>query len=410
MAFFERSIAELDRLALEDLVEKTNITQLTPGAKARALLSAVNRRLNEAYKTFDSNLAQALLAGASGPFLDLIGELFNTPRLQPQAALTTAGELNLNFYVLTGTFGDINNNNNIVIPAGTIISNQTISPDAPATAVRYTTLQDVVLLATANQGFVDAEAVDSGSRFNTAIDTLQYHNFLNYIDASSDSLKVTNSAAIVTGKDSESDTNYRFRLSQRTLSTEQANLTAVRLAALSVPGVADILIDRYARGIGTFDVVIRSIAPSVSTSLLSAVQAAIESVEAVGDRGIARAPEEVGLEIRYTLIYRENIPADEKALIEISTTNAVEDYVNNLAIGEDFIVNEVVQRVLQVDDRIKNIGQANQPLDDIFEYRFSETEGNRVRRRLLGDRLALPNQRIIIEESISNPIIVRSSN
>jgi hypothetical protein len=409
MAFFERSLAELNRLALEDLVEKTNISQLSPGAKARAILESVNRRLNSAYKTFDSNLAQALLSGATGPFLDLLGDVFNVQRLQQEAAITTTGEQNLNFFVLTGTFGDINSNNNILIPAGTIISNEEITDDT-TDATRYLLLEDVILPATSSQVFASAEAVDTGSSFNTAIDTLQFHNFTNYTDTANSTLKATNSAAIVTGKDIESDTNYKFRISQQTTSSEKANLTAIRLASLSVPGVADILIDRYARGIGTFDVIIRSIAPRVSSALVRTVQTAIDEVEAIGDRGLARAPEEVGLEIRYSLLYRENLADDDKALLEVATANAVEGYVNNLAIGEDFIINEVVQRVLEIDDRIKNIGQANKPLDDIFEYRDSEVQDNRVRRTLLGDRIAEANQRIIIEESIPNPIIVRSNN
>jgi hypothetical protein len=82
MVFFERTSDELIASALNELQTSTNITQLSPGAKARALLEIVAKETNNAYRIFDLNLARAFLNGATGRFLEYIGDLFGVDKLE----------------------------------------------------------------------------------------------------------------------------------------------------------------------------------------------------------------------------------------------------------------------------------------------------------------------------------------
>ena len=80
MPFFNRTYQENLGACLEDLSVGTNISRLSPGGKARAILESVNKRLDEAYDIFDLNLARAFVSSAPGQFLDLIGEILGVTR------------------------------------------------------------------------------------------------------------------------------------------------------------------------------------------------------------------------------------------------------------------------------------------------------------------------------------------
>ena len=57
-------------------------------------------------------------------------------------------------------------------------------------------------------------------------------------------------------KDSESDDDYRYRISQQCLTLATSNETAIRLAALTTDGVYDVKLKPFAMGTGTFTVII----------------------------------------------------------------------------------------------------------------------------------------------------------
>jgi len=91
MPLFSRSFQELMTDTISDLAQNTNITRLSPGGVARAILEAVNKRLNEAYDVFDLNLARAFVSTAPGQFLDLIGSLLGVSRESSVAAWVASG-------------------------------------------------------------------------------------------------------------------------------------------------------------------------------------------------------------------------------------------------------------------------------------------------------------------------------
>jgi hypothetical protein len=47
----------------------------------------------------------------------------------------------------------------------------------------------------------------------------------------------------------------------------------------------------------------------------------------------------------------------------------VQDYINNLSVGRDLIINDIADKILNADSNILDIGNPNQPLDDIYIWR-----------------------------------------
>lgn len=396
----ERILGEV----LYDVATTTGLTKTSPGGKMRALLEATSKETGRLYAQMDVNIIQAFLSGASDKYLDFIGELLAMPRLGQENASVSAGHKNIKFYVDSGTFGDINDSASILIPSGTLIGTL---PAGRGTQFRL--VYDVLLSSAKSEVWVAVEALQQGTGGNVGADQLVYHNFNNYADYLNDTLKVTNLADVLSGQEPENDENYKYRLSNALLAAEQANSMAIRLAALSVPGVADLVFLPYHRGLGSFDIIIKSVNPRTTNALLSAVQNAVANVTAMGVVPTVRAPTEVGTSISILLKLKEAVSDDTAIDIIANVRQSVGNYVNNLDIGEELVINEIVQRVMETDERIKDMGKPGKPLEAIYLYRPTRLEDNKVRQTLTGNYVALTDERVIIEtvETIGDPVSVQ---
>lgn len=155
--------------------------------------------------------------------------------------------------------------------------------------------------------------------------------------------------------DGESDDDYRYRISKQTLTLAAANQTAIRLAALSVPGVKDVLMKPFTHGTGSGSLYVITDDPSQTASVIAQVQAAVDEVAAYGVRVHVFAPTTIPVEMRIRLIFDKKASEMEKKLIRNQATQALKDYINSRGPGEAIVINEIVQRVMQVSDLIFDI-------------------------------------------------------
>jgi len=387
-----------------DLLDNTSISRSSPGSKMRAIAEAVSKKQGQMWSQFDLNIGQAFVDGAQGRFLSFIGELYNVPRLGEVAATIISSSKNLKVYVEVGTFGGINGGSSITLPAGTIIST------SPAgTGTRYRTIVNTVLLAGVSETYISVQSVRSGSVVNVGANRLIYHDFIDYADSTNETLKVTNEGDVQNGQDGESDTNYRFRIVNQVIALESSNETAIRLAALVVPGVADITVIPFHRGIGTFDLLVKSTTPNISVGLLNSVGEAVSNVTSQGIIGTVRGPREVGVSLVGTLVLKKKISIQEESSLIGSVTSNVTDYTNTLDIGEDLVVNELLERVMSTSDMIKTVGIPTRPFDSLFIHKLSRLEDNKVRSSLTRDYSPADDERVIVENQYagSTPILFR---
>jgi len=397
----ERILGEI----LYDVVNNTNITRTSPGSKTRAFAQAFSKKLGKLWSQFDQNYVQAFLNGAEGRYLSYIGAMMGVPQLGEIPASATSSQKVVQFYVDTGYFGDINGGSSILIPAGQIISTGT-----SGTGLQFRVTNATYLLLDSREAYVSVEAIRTGTTSNIGANQLRYHDFTDYVDSFNDSLKVRNVSEISSGRGIESAANYRYRIANQVVSSEQANLIAVRLAALVVPGISDVIIIPYFKGIGSFDVLVKASTPTVSDSLIAMVSEAVSKVAAQGIVTNVRGPIETGMSLIGTLTFKRAISTTDKNNIINAVTQNVIDYINNLDISEDFIVNEGVERVMSTSDEIKNIGVANQPFDKIYLHKPSTLEDNKVREILLGDYDPDEDEKLLVENVYAGatPILFRS--
>ena len=406
MPLFAESEEKIFGDILFDVVESTNISRVSPGSKTRALAQATSKKLGRMWAQFDLNMVQAFLSGASGRYLSFIGDMMGVERLGERPAAISASDRIIKLFVDVGTFGDINSGQAILIPSGTIISTL-----PGGEGVKYRIPFSVILSIDSSEFYIPVESLTPGESANVGTNTLVYHTFNDYSDSINDTLKVTNEVEINLAASVESDANFQFRIANQVLALENANETAIRLATLIVPGVADLVSIPFNRGIGTFDLMIKSTVPSVSKGLLDAVRESVSKVTSQGIVPIVRGPIEIGMSLVGTLIPRRTLSASEETVIINAVTDNITNYINNLDIGEEFIVNEVVERTLSTSDLIKNIGTSGQPLDKLFIHRPSRLEDNKIRETLTGDFDPEADERLIVETKFagSTPILFRIS-
>jgi len=280
------------------------------------------------------------------------------------------------------------------VPPGTVIS--TDVPNGPI----YTTDIAVLLPASASSVPFSATCKSDGAGGNVSAAALPPHNFQGYTDFRFGTLLVTNSYGIVTGSDIESDDNYRYRISLRLGSKNGAAEADLRLAILNVPGIQDLVFVRQA---GTYLCYVYASSPLVPTGVMQMVQNQMNQATAWPIVGRAVQPDLIGISLATTLTFVAGATSSQQQSAISNATAAAENYLNNLAVGQTMVINQVADRILSADQNILTTGTPNQPLNGIYIWRSRE-DGTRYSRFLVSDYTPVVGERIGVESSILNPI------
>jgi len=335
---FKKSLTELNEQAINDLQNNTDITNVSIGGVARSMLEVINKQLSDYYNVLDINQAMGFLSSAEGYFLDLIGDLFNMSRLQSGSATASVVDEIQRFYVTRGFLQDYIPG--LQIPSGTKVTTSD-------NVISFTVSSDVSFDAGATEVYVPVTSDGTGTEYNVGKNALISNN-LGITD-----VYTVNDKAIINGADTEDDNNYRYRISNATLSAEKANETAIRLAALSVDGVANVMMSKYARGMGSYDVLVVPTEGIADDTLIAEVQTAIEGVQAYGIRGTAAAPGVVPVDIEVRITFIKGVTAGEQESIRTRVKTAIERYTVSIPIGGTFILNELRQQIMDVSPKIR---------------------------------------------------------
>jgi uncharacterized phage protein gp47/JayE len=401
VAFFKKDEKKLISDSLRNLIENTNITQLTPGGKARFMIETCMREQASQYATFDLNMLQPYVQFADDKFLDFFGDMFNEERLQSSHAQSV--NENFMFYVETGTFGDLNNGNSFTIFAGETVSTlpfqgTTITPGLESQPIiTYTILEDVVCQADSSFVYASIRANQEGKVSSVPRNTLRKHS----IDTFGTSLKCTNRFAIDNGDERESNDSYRFRLLQVFRSREKAIKASIRLAALSVSGVSDIKLVNYEQGPATYSLYIKSLTPTVSQELINTVSEQVNLVTAEGIRAFVLAPQIIGAEFVLAINWKSKISDAQKNREYAAMRNALESYMNNTEIGEITELEDIISSLLSVAPSALSVGKkVPNKFEKVYIYR-SSSEGVGYNRSLMLSDFFEPlyNERVILETS-----------
>jgi uncharacterized phage protein gp47/JayE len=190
---------------------------------------------------------------------------------------------------------------------------------------------------------VAAASINSGSSSNVGTNVLTVHS-LGIAD-----VFVTNSRDISTGSDIEADDNYRYRIANSRAIRESANLTAVRIAMLPVPGVSNVVIREYP---GYMDALIIPAGNFVTESVVKACQFLGEREKAGGVRLFCRGPAMVPYEVYTQIQLAKGTPASEQFSIKDNVRAAVIGYLDQVPLGGNMVLRQLEGRIQNSDPKV----------------------------------------------------------
>lgn len=150
----------------------------------------------------------------------------------------------------------------------------------------------------------------------------------------------------------ETDEDFRFRITKQILTTATANETAIKLAALSVIGVQDVVLKNYSYGAGSFSLLIITDNAIADEILLLKVKTIISEVVGYGIKYEIINPIINTIKIQIKLLLKEYLSDGTKEDINNTVNNALKVYFTTRNIKESLITNEITKQIMESSDDI----------------------------------------------------------
>ena len=351
-----KSISEIINDLIEGVAGKTSFTNFNPSAAIRNLLEVISAPIAELYQLLQTVTSQSWVETADGEWLDLkVKEVGITrkPAVKAQVYLTFSA--------------DNPPTQNIVIPANTICKSV---KDEDGHEYRFYTMEEAVLETDETEIVVIAEAEEIGSDYNVGAETITRMvtpvagissvNNIDWADTSFDPPSII-SYLKQEGTDSESDEQLR----QRAIGTWETigiggTRTAYQTWALSVPGVvAASVLDDFPFGPGTVGVVIVGPTGTPSPQLIQDVFDYIKIRKPLTADVRVLGPIIASVNLTMT-VTRFAAAAEED--VDDAVLTAIEEYAENLQLGEGLILSRLLNRIMEVSG-VYNV-QVTSPISD----------------------------------------------
>lgn len=381
---------------IQKITERTGLINIVPGTKAYDIAQAVASELMEIEKKIEDDNKKNSIAFAEGEDLNKIGEEFFGVTRRRSVSLPISDSMGaIKFYVRSGTFGNINNGENILVPEGTIIES-TIN----GVLVKLRTTYDTILENNISEKYFSAELI-SGSIDSIPSNSLTKHNFINYANNLSNLLLVTNPISITVFTPEESDNNYRYRIKEAQKAFVKTNIAGIHDLVTGYPGVSYAIIDPSSNGGGTFSVYIQGTTPITTDELIQDIEILLSENIGPWIQYDVVKPNYLGLQMEIKIITKDptKYNSDEGFIENIKEIISI--YVNNF-FGKEIYLLEILKEIENLSDDILDVEFVSLKLYNGIgrtrSYTELETENPKI---------YLSDIEKLIIEPISNPITVQ---
>ena len=217
----------------ENVTAKTKINNWNSDSVIRSIIEPIGAELARVNNETVAILDSMSISSAEGEDLDNIGRTYGVDRLGVSRSSASKEDHNFYFYVKGSNFGSINNGNNILVKAGTLIT----ARGGNENFLTYVLRQDVTLPASSSRIYASVESRSTGEAANLSSNTLTQHNFKGYADFNLGTLHCTNRLPITNGRDMEQDDAYRYRIYNKYSKDYGITEDSIKLSGLEIPGV-----------------------------------------------------------------------------------------------------------------------------------------------------------------------------
>jgi len=346
----EINFVDIDASSVEQNVittyEQISGKSLAPGDPVRLFLEALAYLLAQQRSAIDYAAKQNLLAYSEGDFLDHLGRLTDTERLEAKSAQTT-----LRFEIAEEM------ESTVLIPEGTRVT--------PGEQLYFATDETAEISAGDTSVTVSATCKESGSKGNGYV----AGQISKLVDPVEHVTSVENTTTSLGGTDQESDENLRerIRLAPEKYSSAGPNLGYRYWALEAHQDIIDVSVLSPAPGQVAVYVLMQG-GELPEQSILDDVEAEVsaEKRRPLSDQVSVSAPERVSYDIDLTY-YISTADSTRASAIKDAVQQAVDDFVSwqKDAIGRDINPSELIRRVQQAGaKRVRMDSPSFQSVDD----------------------------------------------
>lgn len=243
----------------DSLKSKLNIGTLRNDSMVNVIGASIGQEMTRLSLDVQSMYDRNNYLTATGSNLDNIAfNLYGMQRLPFTYARTKEADFNtvimLSPFSNYTSFMAANNNQPIVIPQGTVLTNN-ISSDEVLGSVQFVTDREYIL-SNGSRQYVGTIAITSGASQNIDKGVIKYLNFTNYADSFNRTLIAANALPIINGRNPETDEEFRRRIQLFMRSKQTNSYNDINLTSIAVPGIVTSEIIPGYYGVGTTGVVI----------------------------------------------------------------------------------------------------------------------------------------------------------
>lgn len=150
----------------------------------------------------------------------------------------------------------------------------------------------------------------------------------------------------------ETDDNFRYRITQQCLTLAKANETSIRLTALLVDGVKNVVLKPYAMGAGSFSIIVLTDEDVTSSDILDNVKRAVQKVHGYGIRFNVVSPTLNYVSIKHRVFFKDDVSTNDRQEIKYKVQAVLTEYFSNLDVGEMINVDRITQLIMNVSPSI----------------------------------------------------------
>lgn len=147
-------------------------------------------------------------------------------------------------------------------------------------------------------------------------------------------------------RDGEGDDNYRYRIAHRWEEAATSNEIAVRLAALSVAGVRDVMMRPYVLGSGSFAIYPVAEAGVDPSDLVKPIEDAMKRQAGYGTRHVVTLGEELPVGIELEILFDPTLSSGEQSRLLREAEHLTGTYIESLGLGSPLIITQILHRIM----------------------------------------------------------------
>ena len=150
----------------------------------------------------------------------------------------------------------------------------------------------------------------------------------------------------------EIDDDYKYRISKWILTTATANETAIRLAALGITDVQDIVMRKFSYGPGTYTIVILTNNVSANSTVITNVTTVVEAVNGYGINYEIVNPDMKYVSLKIKLLNQDTSSDGSNLDMSYLTMDALKIYLLSRPIGGSIIIDDITKIIKNINSGI----------------------------------------------------------